>query len=105
MQVVLQATICDCLALDPFAFEEDGLSASEVDVGNPSQDSNVRFDPLSCSPFQVASAIILCSRASGSEWPLLSRAGGTIIKTTVDQALMRGLDTAGPVMRRGASSV
>src|ERR1700678_758739 len=66
---------------------------------------SVRFDPLSCSPFQVASAIILCSRASGSEWPLLSRAGGTIIKTTVDHALMRGLASAGPVMRRGASSV
>src|ERR1700722_185187 len=32
MQVVLQATVCDCLALDPFAFEEDGLSAPEVDV-------------------------------------------------------------------------
>jgi hypothetical protein len=48
---------------------------------------------------------MLCSLASGSEWPRLSRAGGTIIKTTVDHALMRGLDTAGPVMRRGASSV
>ena len=45
------------------------------------------------------------SCASNSEWPRLSRAGGTIIKTTVDHALMRGLDTAGPVMRRGASSV
>ena len=32
MQVMLQATVCDCLALDPFAFEEDGLSAPEVDV-------------------------------------------------------------------------
>ena len=32
MQVVLQATIGDGLAFDPFAFEEDGLSASEVDV-------------------------------------------------------------------------
>ena len=31
-QLVLQATICDCLAFDPFAFEEDGLSAPEVDV-------------------------------------------------------------------------
>jgi hypothetical protein len=31
-QVVLQATICDCLAFDPFAFEENGLSAPEVDV-------------------------------------------------------------------------
>ena len=32
MQVMLQATICNCLALDPFAFEEDGLGPSEVDV-------------------------------------------------------------------------
>ena len=32
VQVVLQATICDCLAFDPLAFEEDGLSAPEVDV-------------------------------------------------------------------------
>ena len=32
MQVVLQATVCDGLALDPFAFEEDGLGAPEVDV-------------------------------------------------------------------------
>jgi hypothetical protein len=27
MQLMLQATVCDCLALDPFAFEEDGLKA------------------------------------------------------------------------------
>ena len=32
MQLMLQATVCDCLALDPFAFEEDGLRPSEVDV-------------------------------------------------------------------------
>ena len=32
MQLMVQATLCDGLALDPFAFEEDGLSASEVDV-------------------------------------------------------------------------
>ena len=31
--LMLQATVCDCLALDPFAFEEDGLGSSEVDVG------------------------------------------------------------------------
>ena len=30
MQLMLQATVCDCLAPDPFAFEEDGLSAPEV---------------------------------------------------------------------------
>jgi hypothetical protein len=32
MQLMLQATVCDGLALDPFAFEEDGLRPSEVDV-------------------------------------------------------------------------
>jgi hypothetical protein len=32
MQLMLQAAIGDCLALDPFVFEEDDLSASEVDV-------------------------------------------------------------------------
>ena len=32
MQLMLQATVCDCLAFYPFAFEEDGLSAPEVDV-------------------------------------------------------------------------
>ena len=45
-------------------------------------------------------ALLACER---SKSPRLSRAGGTIIKTTVDHALMRGLATAGPVMRRGAS--
>ena len=30
---MLQATVGDCLALDPFAFEEDGVGSSEVDVG------------------------------------------------------------------------
>ena len=33
MQLMLQATIGDCLSFDPFAFEEDGLGPSEVDVG------------------------------------------------------------------------
>ena len=32
MQLMLQATVYDCLAFDPFAFEENGLSAPEVDV-------------------------------------------------------------------------
>jgi hypothetical protein len=32
MELMVQATVCDGLALDPFAFEVDGLSASEVDV-------------------------------------------------------------------------
>ena len=33
MQLMLQATIGDCLSFDPFTFEEDGLGSSEVDVG------------------------------------------------------------------------
>ena len=32
MQVMLQTTICDGLAFDPFAFEKDGLGPSEVNV-------------------------------------------------------------------------
>ena len=32
MQLTLQATVWDCLAFDPFAFGEDCLSPSEVDV-------------------------------------------------------------------------
>ena len=32
MQAMLQTTICDGLAFDPFAFEEDGLGASKIDV-------------------------------------------------------------------------
>jgi hypothetical protein len=28
-----EETVCDCLSFDPFAFEEDGLGSSEVDVG------------------------------------------------------------------------
>jgi hypothetical protein len=32
MQLMLQATVCDCLSFDPFAFEEDGVGVPEVDV-------------------------------------------------------------------------
>ena len=28
-----QASVCDGLSFDPFSFDEDGLAASEVDVG------------------------------------------------------------------------
>ena len=33
LNVVLQAAIVDGVAFDPFPFHEDGLAASEVDVG------------------------------------------------------------------------
>jgi hypothetical protein len=31
--LVLQATIFDCGSFDPFSLQQDGLTASEVDVG------------------------------------------------------------------------
>ena len=55
--------------------------------------------------FKLQARIFFCSRSSVSNQPPLGRARGTIMRTTVDHALMRGLVTAGPVMRRGASSV
>src|SRR5208283_3470213 len=55
--------------------------------------------------FKLQAQNICCSRSSVLRWPLLGRARDTIMKTTVDHALIRGLVTAGPVMRRGASSV
>src|SRR5271169_7097670 len=33
MGVVLQASVLDGLSFDPFSFKQDGLAASEVDVG------------------------------------------------------------------------
>jgi hypothetical protein len=61
--------------------------------------------PLSCSPFQAAGAYF-----PGLSFKLFSvTATGQGRRhdheTTVDHALMRGLVAAGPVMRRGASSV
>jgi hypothetical protein len=41
MQLMLQATVCDCLTFDPFAFEEDGLSAPEVDVSRRDGDLQI----------------------------------------------------------------
>jgi hypothetical protein len=33
VQLVLQAAILDCGSFDPFSFQQDGLSAAEVNVG------------------------------------------------------------------------
>lgn len=53
---------------------------------------------LSCSPFQEIDTRIssLAVASVAFEWLLLSKAGGTVIETTVDHALIRGLVTAGP---------
>ena len=55
--------------------------------------------------FKLQARIFFCSRSSVSIRPPLGMARGTIMRTTVDHALIRGLVAAGPVMRRGASSV
>jgi hypothetical protein len=31
--LMLQVTVLDCVPFDPFSFQQDGLAASEVDVG------------------------------------------------------------------------
>jgi transposase len=46
--------------------------------------------------FKMQARIFFCSRLSVSDRPRLGRARGTIMKTTVDHALMRGLVTAEP---------
>jgi hypothetical protein len=54
------------------------------------RDSNVKFAPLSCPPFQDAGVDIRGLRASVSVQLPMGMAGGVIIETTVDQTLMRG---------------
>jgi hypothetical protein len=91
---------CICLAIAQTKPESSRAIAAVITVFSlPAwASSHVRRFKLQAQKFY-------CFRSSGSEWPPLGRAGGTIIKTTVDHALMRGLVAAGPVMRRGASSV
>jgi hypothetical protein len=60
---------------------------------------------LSCSPPQVAGAEILCLSGKLVSVAAAEQGRRHDRETTVDHALMRGLVTAGPVMRRGASSV
>jgi hypothetical protein len=81
-----------------------GLSRNQPQSGSRSASRNERSSHVRRVKLQAQK--ILCLILSGrSAWPPLGRAGGTIIKTTVDQALMRGLVTAGPLIRRGAASV
>src|SRR5689334_17230671 len=64
-----------------------------------------RFSPLSCSPFQAAGAEIPCLSNKQFSVAAVGQGRKHDHETTVGHALMRGLVTAGPVMRRGASSV
>jgi hypothetical protein len=66
---------------------------------------SVRFYPLSCSPLQAAGAEIPCLSFKLFSIAAAGQGRRHDHETTVDHALMRGLVTAGPVMRRGASSV
>jgi hypothetical protein len=65
----------------------------------------IRFYPLSCSPLQAAGAEIFCLSFKLFSVAAAGQGRRHDRETTVDHALMRGLVTAGPVMRRGASSV
>src|SRR5215204_5654194 len=56
-------------------------------------------------PLQAAGAEFLCSRVELFSSAAAGHGRRHDHQTTVDHALMRGLVTAGPVMRRGASSV
>jgi energy-coupling factor transporter ATP-binding protein EcfA2 len=62
-------------------------------------------EALSCSPLQVAGAKIRCLSCKLVSVAAAGKGRRHNHETTVDHALMRGLATAGPVMRRGASSV
>jgi hypothetical protein len=68
-------------------------------------DSTARFYPLSCSPFQAAGTYIPCLSSKLFSAAATGQGRRHDHETTVDHALMRGLGTAGTVMRRGASSV
>ena len=72
---------------------------------NPNSDSSVGFYPLSCSPFQAAGTYIPCLSSKLFSAAATGQGRRHDHETTGDHALMRGLVTAGPVMRRGASSV
>ena len=60
---------------------------------------------ISCSPFQAAGAEIPCLPFKLFSVAAAGQGRRHDHETTVDHALMRGLVTAGPVIRRGASSV
>ncbi len=59
---------------------------------------------LSCSPFQAAGTDFPCLFTKQFNVAAPGQGRRHDHETTVDHALMRGLVTAGPVMRRGASS-
>lgn len=63
---MLQASLLDGLALDPFAFVEDGLPAAEVDVGGREiaealvrSDMVVMLDEGRDLPFKVTGQIVI----------------------------------------------
>jgi hypothetical protein len=94
MQLMLQATVCDCLALDPFAFEEDGFGSSEVDVGRR----------------EIAQAVVIAGMVVMShEGGLTFEIAGQVIVLEQDavlERLMPALDLAlGLRVIRGAADV
>jgi hypothetical protein len=94
MQLMLQATIGDCLSFDPFAFEEDGLRPSEVSAG-------VRLARLSWCRAWLYCATKAATRRSRSPGRLI-----VLEQDAVLERLMPALDLAlGPRVIRGAADV
>jgi hypothetical protein len=84
---------------------EFGALDLRIEFADDRPAGQVALDHSHVRRFKLQARIFFCSRSSVSDRPPLGRARGTIMRTTVDHALIRGLVTAGPVMRRGASSV
>ena len=80
-------------------------SAPALDITGSEVPEALRMKHSHVRRFKLQALKLWCSVSSVSMWPPRDMAGDTIMKTTVDHALIRGLGTAGPVMRRGASSV
>jgi hypothetical protein len=94
MRLMLQATIGDCLALDPFAFEEDGLNPSEVDIGR-----------REIGQALVVSRLVVLGHEGGD---LAFEIAGPVIVLKQDavlERLMPALDLAVSEVIRGAADV
>jgi hypothetical protein len=83
MQVMVQTTICDGLAFDPFALEEDGLGPPEVNV----------------SRSEIAEAVVIASLVGGLDEgrDLAFEIAGSVVMLkpdTVLECLMPALDLA-----------
>ena len=71
LQTMLQAAVCDGQAFDPFAFEEDALSPSKIDVGGREivealviSGVIISLDESRDLPFEISRQIIMLQQDS-----------------------------------------